>query len=341
MYNLIKIHFERMRKLSRDRYYDYISEKIELLASRIITNGKLNLLNLNIHAETLYRDLLNIVYGYKLTSFNVGKANAEAIDLIDKENKIIVQVSSTATKVKINNTLEKDKIKHYSDLGYTIKFIFIGHEANNLRKNSYINNHRIDFNPLLDISDKISVLESINQLTIDRLIAVYDLIQKELGERPSTLKLSSNLATIVNFLSKENLHDVSNGIQLNDYGIVEKIEFNELMEIKESTFDEYKMYHGILDKIYKEFIREGSNKSVSVLRKITALYEKEVLKKELTNIEKFFNIIGKVEEHVLKSDLVSEIAEEEIDMCIRIIVVDAFIRCKIFKNPRGYNHVIT
>ena len=32
---------------------------------------------------------------------------------------------------------------------------------------------------------------------------------------------------------------------------------------------------------------------------------------------------------------------EELQMCTDILVVDAFIRCKIFKNPEGYNHVIT
>ena len=36
-----------------------------------------------------------------------------------------------------------------------------------------------------------------------------------------------------------------------------------------------------------------------------------------------------------------EIPMEELHMCTDIIVVDAFIRCKIFKNLGGYNHVNT
>lgn len=328
-----------MRKLNRQRYYDYIAEKLEVLSFRIITNGKLNLLHLNIHSETLYRDILNVVYEYNLQPFNVGKANAEAVDLIDEDKKIVIQVSSTATKAKINSTLAKDKIKELAEDQYSIKFVFVANEAKKLRENTYNNIHSITFDPNNDVWDKITILEKIFQLSIDRMTMIHDLIQKEFGERPDTLNLSSNLAAIVNFLSKENLVDVSNKIQLNDYGIEEKIEFNELNDIKESTFDEYKIYYGILDRIYSEFIREGSNKTVSVLRKITSFYEKEVLNKELTNVEKFFNVIQKVEDHVLKSELVREIPEEEIDMCIKIIVVDAFVRCKIFKNPRGYTHV--
>lgn len=331
-----------MRKVNnRTRYYDYIAEKLEVLSYNINSNGKLNILHLNIHAETFYRDILNILYDYNLKPYNVGKANAEAVDLIDKDKKVVIQVSSTVTKQKINNTLEKDKIKELSDEGYSIKFLFISNEAKNLRGNTYNNKHSINFEPANDIWDKITVLEQISQLSIDRLTLIHDLIQNEFGERPGTLKLSSNLAAIVNFLSKENLHDVTNSIQLNDYGIEEKIEFNELNDIKASTFDEYKIYYGMLERIYKEFNREGSNKAVSVLRKITSFYEKEVLNKESTNVEKFFNVIGKVQEHVLQSELVKEIPEEEIDMCIRIIVVDAFVRCKIFKNPRGYTHVAT
>ncbi|SDM65854.1 ABC-three component system protein [Sediminibacillus halophilus] len=327
--------------MNRQKYFDYIAEKLEVLSQRIISNGKLNLLHLNIHSETLYRDMLNILYGYHLEPSNIGKANAEAIDLIDTENKIAIQVSSTATKAKINNTLGKDKVKDLSDEDYSIKFVFVANEAKNLKGNTYNNIHNITFDPNKDILDKITILEKISQLHIDRMTLLHDLIQKEFGERPDTRKLSSNLAAIVNFLSKENLGNVPNIIQLNDYGIEEKIEFNELNDIKESTFDEYKIYYGILDRIYKEFVVEGSNKTVSVLRKIASFYEEEVLNKESINVEKFFNVIGKVEEHVLKSDIVRKIPEEEIDMCIRIIVVDAFVRCKIFKNPRGYTHVTT
>lgn len=34
-----------------------------------------------------------------------------------------------------------------------------------------------------------------------------------------------------------------------------------------------------------------------------------------------------------------QIPYEELEMCVGMVVVDAFIRCKIFKNPEGYNYV--
>ena len=325
--------------VNRQIYYNYIADKLEILSFRIKTNGKLNLLDLNIHSETFYRDVLNILYDYNLNPSNVGKSNYEAIDLIDEEKKLVLQVTATATTTKINDTLKKTKIKELSDQDYRLKFIFIADEAKKLRAKTYKNNHNINFDSTIDILDKVSVLESVTQLKIEKLTNLYDLMQKEFGEKPDPVKLSSNLVLIVNFLAKENLGNVINTIQLNDYGIEEKIGFNDLNEIKESTFDEYKVYYGILDRIYEEFIREGTNKTLSVFRKITSFYEKELIVKGLSNVDKFFNIIGKVEDYVLQSDLLKEIPEEEIDMCVRIIVVDAFVRCKIFKNPRGYTHV--
>ena len=53
----------------------------------------------------------------------------------------------------------------------------------------------------------------------------------------------------------------------------------------------------------------------------------------------FFSIIDNVIELIKNSKNYIEIPYEELEMCVSILVVDAFIRCKIFKNPGGYNHV--
>ena len=32
---------------------------------------------------------------------------------------------------------------------------------------------------------------------------------------------------------------------------------------------------------------------------------------------------------------------DELELCVNILVVDAFIRCKIFENPENYNYATT
>ncbi len=57
--------------------------------------------------------------------------------------------------------------------------------------------------------------------------------------------------------------------------------------------------------------------------------------------ELFFSIIDNIIELIKNSKNYIEIPYEELEMCVSVLVVDAFIRCKIFKNPEGYNYVVT
>lgn len=328
-----------MSSMKRQRYYNEISERLEILSNRIKTNGKLNVLDLNIHAETFYRDLLNCIYGYQLDSANISSANIAAIDLIDSEKKLIIQVSSTATKQKIENTLNKEKISEYAAENYSIKFLFIADEAQNLRSNKYSNPHKISFSPQEDIIDKVSLLTSISQLSIGSYTLVHDLFIREFGGAPNPSKITTNLAAIVNLLAEEDLDEGGTPTNLNLYNIDEKIVYNELDIIKETTINEYMPYYSKLDRLYKEFEHEGKNKRVSVLRKITSFYEKELCNNDTSNVEKFFNVVGNVEAYIFNSNNLNDIEEDVMEMCVKIITVDAFIRCKIFKNPKGYNHV--
>jgi hypothetical protein len=51
-----------------------------------------------------------VLFGWELQNLNVVQQNAAGIDLVDTTNKIIVQVSATATKQKIESALAKGNI---------------------------------------------------------------------------------------------------------------------------------------------------------------------------------------------------------------------------------------
>ena len=93
--------------MERQNYFNYISTQLTILACRIECEGKLNILDLHIHAENFYRDFLSILFDWNLKNLNNENQNVEAIDLIDETNKCICQVSATGTKTKINNSLAK------------------------------------------------------------------------------------------------------------------------------------------------------------------------------------------------------------------------------------------
>ena len=109
--------------MNRSKYFDYIEEKLNTLAARIEIKGKLNILDLHLHSENFYRDLLNKLFNWKLKNINEFKPNTEAIDLICESNKLIIQVSATCTIEKIKTALNKKIIREYDD--YHFKFISI------------------------------------------------------------------------------------------------------------------------------------------------------------------------------------------------------------------------
>ena len=322
--------------MNRPNYFNVIEERLNLLALRSTTRGKLNILDFHGHTENFYQYFLNEVYGWVVKNENDNKQNVEAFDLIDHSNKFIIQVSATSTKQKIESSLSKELVKSY--ILYTFKFVSIAKDADELRKETFKNPHKINFTPSADIIDKNSILSTIRGSHIDVQERIYKFVKKELVIEIDPMKLESNLATVINILSKENLDKSEPVAEINSFEIERKITHNNLDTAKEIIYD-YTVHYGRVDKIYAEFDLQGSNKSTSVLSTIRQEYAK--LKSNLTDDQLFFKVISKVEEKVLNSSNYSSIPFDELELCVSILVVDAFIRCKIFENPNNYNYAAT
>lgn len=323
--------------MNRSTYFNYIDEKIGFLSYRIKNRGKINLLDLNIYSETFFAELINHILKYNLININPIKQNTEGIDLIDETNKIIAQVSSTCTKQKIEKSLEKEIFKDYSD--FRFKFIAISGEADKLRTISFTNPHKVTFDPVNDIYDIKSLSNLVLNMSIQEQRTLYEFIKAELGNDIDIVKVDTNLAAIINILSKEDLSKITESPEINPFEIARKIEFNNLVTVR-STIDEHKIFYSRLDEKYKEFDRQGANKSLSVFSVMRNQYVK-LMDKDITSHELFFSIIDNVIELIRDSRNYIEIPYEELEMCVSILVVDSFIRCKIFENPEGYCHVAT
>lgn len=322
--------------MNRPNYFNVIEERINLLALRIISRGRLNILDFHGHSENFYQHFLNELYGWAVSNENEIKQNAEAIDLVDHSNKLVLQVSATASKQKIESSLSKNSIKNHQ--GYTFKFVSIARDADELRKETFKNPHEIAFSPVSDIIDKNSILSKIRGLNIDDQERIYEFVKKELVNEIDPLKLESNLATVINILSKEDWDKSEPISEINSFEIDRKISFNQLSNSKE-WIDEYYTYFTRINDIYSEFDKLGSNKSKTVLSTFKNVYLKS--KNEFLGDELFDEIINKITERVLNSSNYEAIPIEELEQSIRIITVDAFIRCKIFENPEDYNYATT
>lgn len=173
--------------MNRANYFNVIEERINLLALRISKRGRLNILDLHGHSEYFYQYFMNEIYGWNVKNENDFRQNVEAIDLIDHTNKFVIQVSATATKPKIENSLSKDSIKEY--IGYTFKFIAISKDADSLRKNTFKNPHNINFTPTSDIIDIDSIFSKIRGLHIDDQKRIYEFVKKRIDSRNRCVKI--------------------------------------------------------------------------------------------------------------------------------------------------------
>jgi len=323
--------------MNRSNWFNYIEQELSTLSYRIKIRGKINLLDLNIYSETFFAELVSRLLKCNLKNINVIKQNTEGIDLIDEEKKIIAQVSSTCTKQKIESSLAKKIFNDYPN--YQFKFIAIAGDANKLRANTFNNPNSAIFSPDDDIYDIKALLNLILNLQIKDQRELYEFIRDELGKNIDMVKVDTNLASIINILSKENLSVMADSPEINPFEILRKIEFNDLLSVQ-PTIDDYKVYYSKLDEKYKEFDKQGANKSLSVLSVIRKQYNKLIVNTQ-EPYEIFFSIIDNVVELIKNSKNYIEIPYEELEMCVSILVVDAFIRCKIFKNPEGYDYVVT
>ena len=311
--------------MKRQEYFNFIEEKLSFLATRIEMRGGLNLLDLHLHGENFYQDFLNLLFEWDLFNLNTEKHNAPGIDLIDKNNKIVVQVSATATKHKIESALNKN-LSEYKD--YSFKFIAISKNAKNLKDKNFSNPHSLKFSPSEDIFDIPFILKKVQGMNIDEITTIYQFIKKELKNEPDPEKIESNLTAIIQVLSREDW--TKSEFETVPFDIEGKISYNQLDRAR-ILIDDYKIYHPRIEKIYSEYNKQGANKSLSVLSSIRTEYAK------LSKVDKtddiFFKIIEKVINKIRESANYTPIPDEELELCVQILVVDAFVRCKIFIHP--------
>lgn len=322
---------------NRTIYFNYIERQLCLNAQRIKERAKLNILDFNVHAENFYMHFLNKLYGWNLMNLNEIKQNAGGIDLVDEERKIIAQVSSTTTKQKLDDSFSKSKYKEY--VGFNFKFISIAEDSSIKEYIIPDNIYNLKFDIEEDIIDINRILRKVLTLSIVEQKELYELVREEFGNEIDILKMDSNLATIINILASEDLNEFEMKYEINEFEIEKKIEYNNLTDAKD-IINDYKIYHYKVDEKYNMFDQNGVNKSFIILQIIRNEYIKACHNYK-SEYEIFLSVMDKITLRVLKSKNYVEISAEELEVCVGIVVVDAFIRCKIFKNPEGYNYVVT
>ena len=319
--------------MNRDIYVTKIKTLLNILKGEIKDSGKLNLLDINVHVEDFYRDLLNLVYGWQLKNMNQWNQNAAGGDLWFADGKVVIQVSSTSTKEKIQSSIDKLSAEQFA--GYRFKFLRIDGNVIKLRKELYNTHDDIVFDPSTDIIDISSLIKEITHLQIDSLKQVFELCVKEIVPLDTPKVTESDLAIVVKSLAV-NVKDWAEERRPIKYDVEKKIDFNHL-EGRRRLINDYKLYIGKLNAVYGEFVDNGTDCEFIILQNLSDMYSRYLGQYESNAL--FDKIVDEARDLALNSKSAEDIPVDRVKVCINVIVVDAFIRCRIFEDPEGYSYV--
>ena len=311
------------------RLTSIITSRLAYLSSEVRLSGSMNLLDSNVLLEDVFKEILNITYGLKLQNANLIKQNIRAIDLIDCSSKTIIQVSSDNSKAKVQTSLDKIEQPKYE--GYTFKFVCISKGVSHLKKHHFNVPEGISFNAEKDSYDDKRILRDVLAKDIDtiRKLALY--LEKSILPATADERRPSVITYVINRLADEPLAEIAVNPDTKSFDLEPKIDFNSLKKWRD-IISEYTVFSLLVDKIYRAYDEQGVNKSFAVLSSLHDLYLS--LASELTGDALFDKLLESVYDIVNKDYECNEsLTREELQMNIKIVLVDAFVKCKIFKKP--------
>lgn len=156
--------------------------RISSLSQELQQEATINLESAVVHAEESFKRILCSIYGYKLKNMNEADQNSEAIDLIEEDRKLVIQVTVSASRSKVEKTLSKPVMEKYANSGYRLKFMFIGTAKLPKPNKPYKNPFSILFNPKDDCLYCENLVASFSRLDIEEQEYALFILKQELGE---------------------------------------------------------------------------------------------------------------------------------------------------------------
>lgn len=308
---------------------DIILDRLAILSTEVRLRGTLNLFDINVISEHLYNDVLNIIYGWNLNNANYSSQNIKAIDLIDDDNRIVVQVSSDNSKKKVQNSLDKLDATRYN--GYLFKFVNIIKKNDHLKKYAFNVPTGISFDAETDVYDMDRIVRDAQAKDANTITRLAEYLDKNIIPVSSQKIRPSVITYVINCLSNIDLANAGLDHDTKPFDFLPKVNKNSLKRW-EGIIDELSLYSLSVDKIYRQYDTEAVNRSTAVLYALHQMYLK--LKCEYQGDELFDQLLNAVYQIVDGDETCNTtLTKDELEMNISIVLVDAFLKCKIFEKP--------
>lgn len=159
-------------------------------------------------------------------------------------------------------------------------------------------------------------------------------LHQRIRNNPSMLK------NAINAISSISLDMIKESSSLNTFNPKTKLNYNSV-KTNYALIQEYKVFHEKVNSLYDELELQGSIKKEKLLSNIEQIYLKvkgnyvldsdETIEIVRQNSDK---IIDDIYDYLYSELEGSNLFDEDVVLGIRLIMVDAFIRCKILEEPK-------
>lgn len=234
--------------ITRGYFIGQIIDELTAVSQQVKSRAGLQLFDLNRYLEDFFKDILNIVYGYKLKNLNEDRSNNPGLDLGDEAAKVAFQVTSTKTSDKINKTLEKaaKQVGKFPKIYVLIlqdkQGSYTGLDAALAKPFNFTADEHI-----LDIGD---VLRMVLSLPIDRLQQLFDLVNKEVARVKIELevpdkngKFQTNIDSFIEQIPRERFEGIDTY-------------YKHLLKEAEREKGSYDVSEEDVEKDFKKFIKK-------------------------------------------------------------------------------------
>lgn len=317
--------------MNREIYLKSISESLALLKHEVELSNTINLYDINISSEDFYCGLLNLIYGYELKNANHLEKNAPAIDLIDRKNRIAVQVTSDNRSTKIKHTIEEfNKNKEYQFYDRLIILILT-------RKKKYSSEFDTDgkftFDKKRDILDIESLIKKIKEIETNQIKKIKQYLSEELYREDEAEKdtrpneVITIIDLIVHISQNKKVKKMQETIVDPNYKIYKRFQ-----KFAHNLITEYKMLYPIYGetlRIANEILEIDEAKEIIIMLYLQDISLK-ILEEENDDPIAALNQLVKHFEKELSEN------GKNYDYCaIKFYLMDEMIKCNVFPNKRS------
>lgn len=314
--------------ITQEQCLKIITDKLAYLEKVIEFRNEAGFYDLNIVSETFFSNLINLFYGWSLKNANNRRKNTPAIDLIDENNRISIQVTSDNTSEKIKHTIDEFiKNRLYEEFDRLIIFHIKGSKS---YRTVFDTKGNFQFSVKNDVWDSKTLIQQAKKLETSKLKKICDFLQSELEERLSSkLPEASEVETIIDLIefitgNRQTKYRKMNSIIDPDYKINKRFK---------DFSNNFKLLYQSLLPIYgpaMDAIEQG-RESDDAQELITVLYLQEISIKFLDECQNNpVNALGQLVNFF--EDKLKANGKRYDHAAIRFYLISQMIKCNVFPN---------